>query len=154
MKRLPVLSSLLTAGGLLPAALLGAVLLYPQAAMAEPAKAQLTLTVTNIKDHKGALMIAVFDQAGYDADKQVAATMIPVSGDTASGTIEVPAGTYGIKLFHDVDGDGKMGMNPFGMPTEPYAFSNSAPAQFGPAKWDAAKFDVAAPSTAHTIKFN
>jgi uncharacterized protein (DUF2141 family) len=154
MKRLPILSSLLTAGGLLPAALLGAVLFYPQAAMAEPAKAQLTLTVTNIKDHTGALMVAVFDQAGYDADKQVAATMIPVAGDTASATIAVPAGTYGIKLFHDVDGDGKMGMNPFGMPTEPYAFSNSAPAQFGPAKWDAAKFDVAAPSTAHTIKFN
>ena len=154
MKRLPIFASLLSAGGLLPAALLGAALLYPQAAAAEPGKAQLTLTVTNIKDHKGALMVAVFDAAGYDADKQVTGLMIPVSGETASGSVELPAGTYGIKLFHDVDGDGKMGMNPFGMPTEPYAFSNSAPAQFGPAKWDAAKFDVAAPSTAHTIKFN
>jgi uncharacterized protein (DUF2141 family) len=38
------------------------------------------------------------------------------------------------------------------MPIEPYAFSNSAAAQFGPAKWDAAKFEVAAPATAHTIK--
>lgn len=154
LKRLPILSTLLSAGGLLPAAVLGAVLLFPQAATAEPAKAQLTLTVTNIKDHKGALMVAVFDAAGYDADKQVTATMIPVTGETATSTVELPAGTYGIKLFHDVDGDGKMGMNAFGMPTEPYAFSNSAPAQFGPAKWDAAKFDVAAPSTAHTIKFN
>ena len=154
MKRLPVLSSLLSAGSLVPAALLGAALFYPQAASADPAKAQLSLTVTNIKDHKGALMVAVFDAAGYDADKQVTATMILVTGDTATSTVELPAGTYGIKLFHDVDGDGKMGMNAFGMPTEPYAFSNSAPAQFGPAKWDAAKFDVAAPSTAHTIKFN
>jgi uncharacterized protein (DUF2141 family) len=154
LKRLPILSSLLSAAGVFPAALLAFTLIYPQAATAEPGKAQLTLTVTNIKDHKGALMIAVFDAAGYDTDKQVTATMIPVSGDTATGTLEVPAGTYGIKLFHDVDGDGKMGMNPFGMPTEPYAFSNSAPAQFGPAKWDAARFDVAAPSTAHTIKFN
>lgn len=153
-KRLSVLASLLSATGLLPAILLGAALVYPQAASAESPKAQLTLTVTNIKDHKGALMVAVYDAAGYDADTQVAATMIPVTGDTATGSLEVPAGTYGIKLFHDVDGDGKMGMNPFGMPTEPFAFSNSAPAQFGPAKWDAAKFDVAAPSTAHTIKFN
>jgi uncharacterized protein (DUF2141 family) len=154
MNRLPILSSRLSAAGIVPAALLAFTLVYPQAAAAEPGKAQLTLTVTNIKDHTGALMIAVFDAAGYDADKQVAGAMIPVSGDTATGTVEVPAGTYGIKLFHDVDGDGKMGMNPFGMPTEPYAFSNSAPAQFGPAKWDAAKFDVAAPSTAHTIKLN
>lgn len=153
-KRFPILSSLLSLAGIIPATLLSVALIYPQAASAEPAKAQLTLTVTNIKDHKGALMIAVYDQAGYNADKQVSAVRIPVTGGTASGTLEVPAGQYGIKLFHDVDDDGKMGMNPFGMPTEPFAFSNSAPAQFGPAKWDAAKFDVAAPSTAHTIKFN
>ena len=83
-------------------------------------------------------MVAVYDQAGYDADKQVAAHAIPVTGDTATATFDLPAGQYGIKMFHDVDGDGKMGMNPFGMPTEPFAFSNNAPAQFGPAKWDAA----------------
>jgi uncharacterized protein (DUF2141 family) len=153
-KRFPVLSSLLSLAGVIPAALLTTSLIYPQAATAEPAKAQLTLTVTNIKDHTGALMVAVYDQAGYDADKQISAIRIPVTRDTASGTLEVPEGQYGIKLFHDVDGDGKMGMNPFGMPTEPFAFSNSAPAQFGPAKWDAAKFDVAAPATAHAIKFN
>ena len=154
MKRFPILSSLLSLAGVIPAALLTTALIYPQAASAEPAKVQLTLTVTNIKDHTGALMIAVYDQAGYDADKQVSAIRIPVTGDAASGTLEVPAGQYGIKLFHDVDGDGKLGMNPFGMPTEPFAFSNSAPAQFGPAKWDAAKFDVAAPATAHAIRFN
>ena len=44
-----------------------------------------------------------------------------------------------------------MGANPFGMPIEPFAFSNNAPAQFGPAKWDAAKFDVAAPAATQTI---
>ena len=73
------------------------------------------------------------------------------AADTATTTFELPAGAYGIKLFHDVDGDGKMGTNPFGMPTEPFAFSNNAPAQFGPAKWDAAKFDVAAPAATQTI---
>lgn len=152
MKRLPSLNPILSAAGLVPAVLMAAVLTYPQAASAEPGKVPLTLTVTDIADHKGALMVAVFDQAGYDTDAAVAGVNVPVSGDTATTTLELPPGRYGIKLFHDVDGDGKMGMNPFGMPTEPFAFSNSAPAQFGPAKWDAAAFDVAAPSTAHTIK--
>lgn len=55
-------------------------------------------------------------------------------------------------MFHDIDGDGKMGMNPFGMPIEPFAFSNNAPAQFGPAKWDAAKFEVSATGATQTIK--
>lgn len=154
MKRLPILGSLVSAASLLPAALLGVVLLYPQAAAADPAKAPLTVTVTNIADHKGALMIAVFDQAGYETEKSVAAGMVPVSADTATTTFQVAPGAYGIKMFHDVDGDGKMGTNPFGAPIEPFAFSNNAPAQFGPAKWDAAKFDVSAAGATQTIKLN
>lgn len=154
MKRPSILSPLLSAAGLLPAAVLAAVLIFPQSAAADPASAKLTLTVTDIKDHKGALMVGVFDQSGYDTDKQVTGMMIPVTGDTATASVDIPAGTYGLKLFHDVDGDGKMGANPFGMPTEPFAFSNNAPAQFGPAKWDAAKFEVAAPATSHTIKLH
>lgn len=152
MKRLPFLNPILSAAGLIPAVLMGAVLTFPQAAAADTGKAQLTLTVTDIADHKGAISFGVFDQAGYDTDTAVNGGMIPVTGDTATMTLELPPGKYGIKLFHDVDGDGKMGMNPFGMPTEPFAFSNSAPAQFGPARWDAAAFDVAAPATTHTIK--
>jgi uncharacterized protein (DUF2141 family) len=154
MTRLTILAPLLSGAGLIPAAVLAAALCFPQSASAEPAAAKLTVTVTNIAEHKGALMIAVYDKAGYDSDKQVAAGMVPVTADTATTSFELPAGQYGIKMFHDVDGDGKMGTNPFGMPTEPFAFSNSAPAQFGPAKWDAAAFTVEAPATTHTIKLN
>lgn len=152
MKRLPVFESALAIFAPVPALLLATALLFPQTAAADPAKAQLTLTVTNIKEHTGALMVAVYDQAGYDTDKQVAASMVPVAGDTATTTFDLPAGTYGIKMFHDVNGNGKMDTNPFGAPIEPFAFSNNAPAQFGPASWDGAKFDVAAPATAHTVK--
>ncbi|MEZ6028645.1 MAG: DUF2141 domain-containing protein [Hyphomonadaceae bacterium] len=152
MKRLSLLNPILSAASVVPAVLMAAVLAYPQSASADPGKVPLTLTVTDIIDHKGALMVAVFDEAGYDKDAAVAGMTVPVTADTATTTIELPPGRYGIKLFHDVDGDGRMGTNPFGMPTEPYAFSNSAPAQFGPAKWDAAAFDVAAPATTHTIK--
>lgn len=152
MKRLSILETTLSLLAPVPAMLVAAAILFPGSAAADPAKAKLTLTVTGIKEHKGALMVAVYDQAGYDGDKQVAAGMVPVSADTATTTFELPVGQYGIKLFHDVDGDGKMGTNPFGMPTEPFAFSNNAPAQFGPAKWDAAKFDVSAAGATQTIK--
>ena len=153
MKRLSLLGPILSGAGILPAALLAAALFFPPTASAE-GKATLTVTVTNIAEHKGALMIAVYDKAGYDADKQVAAGMVPVTADTVTTTFELPAGQYGIKMFHDVDSDGKMGTNPFGMPIEPFAFSNNAPAQFGPAKWDAAAFQVAAPAATQTIKLN
>ena len=151
MKRLPLLETALSLLAPVPAVLVAAAILFPGAAAADPAKAQVTLTVTGIKDHKGALMIAVYDQAGYTTDKSVAASMVPVSADTATTTFELPAGAYGIKLFHDVDGDGKMGTNPFGMPTEPFAFSNNAHGNMGPAPWSAAAFTVDASGATQTL---
>ncbi len=60
----------------------------------------------------------------------------------------VPAGRYAIKSFHDIDGDGKLGSNMFGIPTEPYAFSNNAA---GRASWAEASFELAAGGNTHRI---
>ena len=60
-------------------------------------------------------------------------------------------GRYAIRVFHDLDGDGKMGLNPFGVPTEPFAFSNDAKGMMGPASWDAAAFEVKAGDNVQTI---
>jgi uncharacterized protein (DUF2141 family) len=136
-----------------PAMVLAALLALPQSASAEPA-AKLSLTVTGIKEAKGALMIAVFDEAGYGKDKSVAAAAVPVTALTASTTFDLPPGRYGIKMFHDVDGDGKMATNPFGMPIEPFGFSNNAPAQFGPATWQDAAFAVPAAGATQKIDLN
>ena len=146
-------TSLSAAIATLPALVLAALLALPQSANAEPA-AKLSLTVAGIKEAKGALMIAVFDEAGYGKDKSVATAAVPVTALTASTTIDLPPGKYGIKMFHDVDGDGKMSMNPFGMPIEPFGFSNNAPAQFGPAAWKDAAFDVPAGGATQTIALN
>ena len=51
----------------------------------------------------------------------------------------------------DLNGDGEMNTNPFGIPTEPYAFSNNARGQFGPASWADAVFTVGAGETAQQI---
>jgi uncharacterized protein (DUF2141 family) len=136
-----------------PALVLAALLALPHSASAEPA-AKLSLTVTGIKEAKGALMIAVFDEAGYGKDKSIIAVAVPVTALTASTTLDLPPGKYGIKMFHDVNGDGKMATNPFGMPIEPFGFSNNAPAQFGPATWMDAAFDVAAAGATQKIDLN
>lgn len=148
--RLPEMSAV---SAILPAMILASLLAVPQSAIAEPA-AKLTLTVAGIKEAKGALMIAVFDEATYGKGEPVTASAVPVTGLTASTTFDLAPGRYGIQLFHDVDGDGKMGTNPFGMPIEPFGFSNNAPAQFGPATWQAAAFDVPAGASTHSIQLN
>ena len=96
----------------------------------------------------GTIMLAVFDSAGaYDGGQPVAAEMIRVGRGQTEVTLDLPAGDYGMKAFHDVNDDGEMNTNPFGMPTEPYAFSNNAVGNMGPANWERAKFEVSGPTT-------
>lgn len=116
-------------------------------------QASLTLAFTGIERPTGAILVALFDsEAGWTANRPVRTLMVPVSGTSADGLVEgLAPGRYGVKLFHDVDGDGRMGTNPFGIPTEPFAFSNNAHGTMGPASWADAAFDLGAGATRHAI---
>lgn len=106
----------------------------------------LTIRFQGIETPKGQVMLSLFDnQTAHDGNgAPVRVAAAPVAGTSASVQFDgLAPGDYAIKAFHDVDGDGKMGTNPFGMPLEPFAFSNDAKAEGGPAKWDAARFAVA-----------
>lgn len=124
------------------AAILAAVL----ALTAAPAFAQDATDITftfQVGQPTGAVMVALFDsQSAYDGEGgPVRVARLEVSGGTVEAVFEgLPAGDYAMKAFHDVDGDGEMDANPFGMPTEPFAFSNNAVGNMGPAGWDRASF--------------
>lgn len=134
----------------LPALTAGAL---AQEAAAPPAA--LTVTFDKIVEPKGTILFVLFDsEAAFDKGGQpVRAVVVPVDAASETTLVEgLPAGRYGIKAFHDLDGDMKMTSNPYGMPTEPFAFSNNAVGNMGPAKWADAAFDVGA-ATTQTISF-
>ncbi|MEM7701694.1 MAG: DUF2141 domain-containing protein [Pseudomonadota bacterium] len=115
----------------------------------------LEITFAQIADPTGQIMLAMFDsKEAYESGvAPVKAIAVPVTGEAA--TVRIPDlrhGRYGFKIVHDLNGDGAMNTNPFGMPIEPFAFSNNAVANMGPASWEAAAFDVAGP-TQQIIKF-
>ncbi len=115
----------------------------------------LTVTVEGIAKKQGSIMLGLFDEASYNGDGAVDGANLTVEGTSVTVTFEgLEPGEYAVRLYHDVNDDGEMNTNPFGMPTEPYAFSNDAKGRFGPAKWDDAKFSVEAEGTAHTITMN
>lgn len=91
----------------------------------------------------GAVMVALYDASTYGGNQPLRAAQIDVAAGERSVTFDgLAAGEYGVRAFHDVNGDGRMNTNPFGIPTEPYAFSNNAVGNMGPASWDRAKFSV------------
>ena len=115
----------------------------------------LTVNVEGIEQAQGSIMLGLFDEATYNGDGAVNGANLKVDGDSVSVTFEgLEPGEYAVRLYHDLNDDGEMNTNPFGMPTEPFAFSNDAKVRFGPAKCDAAKFSLSADGTTHTIKMN
>jgi uncharacterized protein (DUF2141 family) len=127
------------------AALALAALLVSAPAFAEPAGNDATVTLTfDTAASTGQVMVVLFGSAEAYAGQgaPVAQAMVDVAAGQHTATFTVPAGDYAVKSFHDVNGDGKMNTNPFGMPTEPYGFSNNARGNMGPATWSQAHFTV------------
>ena len=48
----------------------------------------------------------------------------------------LPPGDYAVAAFHDADGNGELGTNILGIPTEGYGFSNGARGFMGPPSFD------------------
>ena len=134
------------------AALAAAPLPVAVPAAAQSADSRLTFTFETGAE-TGAVMVALCaEEAAYESGAPIRAARVGVAPGARAAVFEnLPAGAYGMKAFHDVNGNGKMDVNPFGMPTEPFAFSNNAVGNMGPAKWDRARFDVSG-ATAQTIR--
>jgi uncharacterized protein (DUF2141 family) len=128
---------------------------FSAAAVAQDGNATLTLSFTGIAETEGAVMGVLFDSEDAYNGKGAPVRQIMITADKADVATQLAGlkpGRYAIKSFHDIDGDHKMGTNPFGMPTEPFAFSNNAVGNMGPAKWTDAAFEVKAGDNAHSIE--
>ncbi|PVM85723.1 DUF2141 domain-containing protein [Caulobacter endophyticus] len=123
------------------------------AAATSPSDASLTLTFPALKARTGALHVAVYDsaQAWKDGGKAVASLDVPAAEAEPTVRLDLPAGTYAVRVFHDVDGDGRLGTNAFGIPSEPYGFSNDAKASMGPPSFEAAAFTLAPGENAQAV---
>jgi uncharacterized protein (DUF2141 family) len=127
---------------------------FSAAAVAADGNATLTVNFTGIETQEGAVMGAVFNSEDAYNGKGAPVRMIMVKADKAELATELAGlapGKYAIKLMHDIDGDMKLSFNPFGMPTEPFAFSNNAVGNMGEAKWADAAFEVKVGANSHSI---
>lgn len=106
--------------------------------------ATMRIQFTNVNAARGSIYVAVYDQPNNFLDEKEVRfqKIVPVSelGDLHITLSELPAGTYAISCFHDVNGNGKMDKNFLGIPTEPYGFSNNARPTFRAPSWEEAKF--------------
>ncbi|MFS2316631.1 DUF2141 domain-containing protein [Maricaulis sp. D1M11] len=109
-------------------------------------ESRIQVTISGLDAQRGGqVQVGLYaSEASWDEQDAITGEMAHVDGDTVTVVFENLAdGAYGIMLFQDFDSDGELDMNAFGIPSEPYAFSNNATGRFGPARWSDAHFMVA-----------
>lgn len=104
---------------------------------------ELTVRVSNISPAEGDLYIAIYDhrEKYMEPDLAVFNKVVAVEAGTQSIIFtDVPEGEYAITVFHDQDGNGELNLGTFGIPKEPYGFSNNARGIMGPPNFEKTKF--------------
>ncbi len=94
---------------------------------------------------EGAILVALFAQQDGFPDKQRASRTLsaPVAKATAKLRIDdLQMGTYAIAVFQDLNADGVLNKGAFGVPSEPYGFSNNVRGRIGPPSFQAASFEL------------
>lgn len=105
---------------------------------------ELVLTVDNIQNTKGVLMVALHNtETAYKANTGTfAGKKVAVTNKTMTLSFSnLPAGDYAVKLFQDENENGLLDTNAIGIPKEGYGFSNNGGAM-GQPSFSAAKFSV------------
>ncbi|MEM7220870.1 MAG: DUF2141 domain-containing protein [Pseudomonadota bacterium] len=144
--------------GLWPQGLAGQVLLIAGAALlaSRADAADLTIAVNDVRDTSGQIMLRLLaseaEMAGRDS--QAAAVMLQARDGVRVTLHDLPAGTYGVQVMHDVNGNGELDTNVVGMPREPWAFSNNAKGRLGPPKWKDVSFEIGDQNVTQAISLN
>ena len=105
--------------------------------------AQLTTTITNIKEIKGNIEFGLYDdpEVFLSETEQFKVLYIDVVSSSIIITIDsIPKGTYAISLMHDLNSDGEMESNFFHIPQEPYGFSNNYHPRFSKPDFEDCQF--------------
>jgi len=102
------------------------------------------LTITNLRNDKGFVLISLFKEGvGFpdQADKAFRKDKVAIYNKMAVIIFpELPPGNYAIAILHDENDDKKMNKNVVGLPREGYGFSNNVMAPFGPPSYRRASF--------------
>jgi len=107
-----------------------------------------TFEIDGLRDNDGVVQVLLFTaDSGYPTKFDRAAHRATAKiehGHATVALIGVPKGTYAANIWHDADGDGKLGTNIIGMPKEGVGASNNAKGFMGPPSFEKASFTVEA----------
>ena len=112
---------------------------------------ELQVEFSNVNGTEGVILVAVYDRSEnfLNTEKVCAKKIIQVknTGNLKVSLGHLPPGQYALTCFHDLNGNGMLDTNMFGIPQEPYGFSNNARPKFRAPTWEECSFTLNAKNT-------
>jgi len=123
---------------------------------AEPETGSLAVTFTGFSSADGKLAIAIWDSEEVFLSKNKApfrsANLIIIQPNTKWTVENLPYGKYAISVYQDENNNNDLDTNFFGVPDEPYGFSNNVQGSFGAPSFEQASFIMESKNTVIKIK--
>jgi uncharacterized protein (DUF2141 family) len=129
-------------------------MIAPADAPTKQPTAQLTIHVTDLRNHKGQLIFGVFRSAdGFPTvpNKSVNWQVKTIGDDTVVFTAMLPPGRYGASVLHDENNNGKLDTNMLGIPVEGYGETNNPKPKTRAATFQESLFTLPATGATMTI---
>jgi uncharacterized protein (DUF2141 family) len=137
--------------------------------LAWPALAgELRVTIDGLRSSEGTLLIGLYnsaesfsraidlsDKEGFLNDPYRVAGVALMANEAMKGGVvlsNLKPGRYAVIVFHDENGNGRLDKNFWGVPTEPYGFSNDAQGILGPPKFEDAAMTLDGGDTAIVVR--
>jgi len=124
--------------------LLFAATLYASA-LSAAAAAELTVTVSGIRNASGSVSAGIFNSDNSFAKPSEAFVSFRIKATQGSVGFTIhnlPPGRYAVTAYHDENANGRLDFDPTGVPTEGYGVSNDARNPLAPPEFAKAAFEV------------
>jgi uncharacterized protein (DUF2141 family) len=114
--------------------------------------------IQNSKTRKGTVYVALCNDANEfltEKYKELTSKVSP-TGEANVEFTNIPKGNYAIRVYQDTDNSGDLNTSLFGIPEEPFGFSNNPRIRRGPPPFSSASFAVSSNInlTINLIKIN
>ena len=116
-------------------------LLCPLSLHAEEARVR--LRAEGLVSSNGAVRVEVLNVEESWNTEPVRELRLPIRELSAEGVMQLPTGSYGFRLYHDMNDNGELDRNTLGIPLEPIGFSNGYLPSFGPPRLEEYRIPVA-----------
>jgi uncharacterized protein (DUF2141 family) len=117
------------------------------------AQSNLIVTIQNLKNLNGDLLIGLYDNASNFPRKVATGKVIKVTEKEMKVTFpDIKPGNYAVSVLHDENQNKDLDQGRLGIPKEGYGFSNNAMGVIGPPSFKKARFHVPDGDSSITIK--